>query len=96
VVVSAGQRRLGTGAAGADCGGSRTRAGSAADEADSRRGYGLEALGGTPDPAFGDRVHPGRPDVAEHGPDPRAGQDCVECVVKFDPRSRIMNLTRCA
>jgi hypothetical protein len=32
-----------------------------------------------PDPAFGDRVHPGRPDVAQHGPDPGAGEDRVEC-----------------
>jgi hypothetical protein len=32
----------------------------------------------SPDPAFGDRVHPGRPDVAEHGPDPGTGEDRVE------------------
>ena len=31
------------------------------------------------DPAFGYRVHPGRPDVAEHGPDPGIGEDRVEC-----------------
>src|SRR5690242_16286530 len=31
------------------------------------------------DPAFGDRVHAGRPDVAEHGPDPGTGEDRVEC-----------------
>jgi hypothetical protein len=30
------------------------------------------------DPAFGYRVHPGRPDVAEHGPDPGIGEDRVE------------------
>src|SRR5450631_122938 len=30
------------------------------------------------DPAFGDRVHPGRLDVAEHGPDPGVGEDGVE------------------
>ena len=30
------------------------------------------------DPAFGDRVHAGRLDVAEHGPDPGVGQDGVE------------------
>jgi len=30
-------------------------------------------------PAFGDRVHPGRPDVAQHGPDPGIGEDRVEC-----------------
>jgi len=30
------------------------------------------------DPAFGDRVHAGRPDVAEHGPDPGVRQDRVE------------------
>jgi hypothetical protein len=30
------------------------------------------------DPAFGDRVHARRPDVAEHGPDPGTGEDRVE------------------
>src|ERR1700751_3311161 len=30
------------------------------------------------DPAFGYRVHPGRPDVAEHGPDSGTGEDRVE------------------
>jgi hypothetical protein len=30
------------------------------------------------DPAFGDRVHAGRRDVAEHGPDPGIGEDRVE------------------
>ena len=35
------------------------------------------------DPAFGDRVHARRPDVAEHGPDPRISKDRVE-------RSRIV------
>ena len=29
-------------------------------------------------PAFGDRVHVGRLDVAEHGPDPGVGEDGVE------------------
>jgi hypothetical protein len=32
----------------------------------------------SPDPAFGDRVHAGRPHVAEHGPDPGIGKDRVE------------------
>jgi hypothetical protein len=32
----------------------------------------------SPDPAFGDRVRAGRPDVAEHGPDPRISEDRVE------------------
>ena len=32
----------------------------------------------SPDPAFGDRVHAGRPDVAEHGPDSGPGEDRVE------------------
>src|ERR1017187_8924503 len=36
-----------------------------------------ELAAASPDPAFGDRVHPGRPDVAQHGPDPGAGQDRV-------------------
>src|ERR1022692_2678146 len=30
------------------------------------------------DPAFGDRVHAGRPDVAKHGPDASVGEDRVE------------------
>jgi hypothetical protein len=29
----------------------------------------------SPDPAFGDRVHARRPDVAAHDPDPRVGED---------------------
>jgi hypothetical protein len=29
-------------------------------------------------PAFGDGVHPGRPDIAEHRPDPGVGEDGVE------------------
>jgi hypothetical protein len=33
----------------------------------------------SPDPAFGDRVHAGRPDVAEDGPDAGVGEDRVEC-----------------
>ena len=32
----------------------------------------------SPDPAFGDRVHARRRDVAEHGPDPGVGEDGVE------------------
>ncbi|MDQ6740268.1 MAG: hypothetical protein M3021_07855 [Actinomycetota bacterium] len=32
----------------------------------------------SPDPAFGDRVHAGRPDVAGHGPDAGVGEDRVE------------------
>jgi|SRR5450755_4904014 len=31
------------------------------------------------DPAFGDRVHTRRRDVTEHGPDPGAGEDRVDC-----------------
>ena len=30
------------------------------------------------DPVFGDRVHPGCPDVAQHGPDSGTGEDRVE------------------
>src|ERR1022692_2685447 len=33
----------------------------------------------SPDPAFGDRVHTRRADVAEHGPDAGIGEDHVEC-----------------
>src|ERR1700733_1245856 len=32
----------------------------------------------SPDPAFGDRVHAGRPHIAQHGPDPGVGEDRVE------------------
>src|ERR1022692_3031705 len=38
-----------------------------------------ELAAASPDPAFGDRVHAGRPDVAEHGPDASVGEDRVEC-----------------
>src|ERR1039457_1892111 len=34
-------------------------------------------------PSFGDRVHAGRPDVAEHSPDPGVGEDCVERTREF-------------
>ena len=37
-----------------------------------------ELAAASPGPAFGDRVHPGRPHVGEHGPDPGAGEDGVE------------------
>ena len=45
---------------------------------------------------LGDGVHAWRPDVAEHRPDPGIGEDGVEMRRKFELRSRIMNLTRCA
>ena len=32
----------------------------------------------SPNPAFGDRVHTGRPDIAEHRPDTSVGEDSVE------------------
>jgi hypothetical protein len=38
-----------------------------------------ELTAASPDPAFGDRVHTGRPDVAEYGPDTDVGKDGVEC-----------------
>ena len=38
-----------------------------------------ELAAASADPAFDDRVHAGRPDVAEHGPDPGIGEDRVEC-----------------
>ena len=37
-----------------------------------------ELAAASPDPALGDRVHAGRPHVAQHGPDPGAGEDRVE------------------
>jgi hypothetical protein len=37
-----------------------------------------ELAAASPDPALGDRVHPGRPHAAQHGPDPRVGEDRVE------------------
>jgi hypothetical protein len=45
------------------------------------------------DPAFGFRVHARRLHVAEHYPDPGISEDRV--AVDFEPRPRIMNLTRC-
>src|ERR1035437_9874131 len=38
-----------------------------------------ELAAASPDPAFGDRVHAGRPHVAQHGPDAGVGEDGVEC-----------------
>jgi hypothetical protein len=38
-----------------------------------------ELASASPDPAFGNRVHAGRPHVAQHGPDPGIGEDRVEC-----------------
>jgi hypothetical protein len=46
--VSEGRPRTGSGAAGADCDGSRTGAGSAADDPGSRRGHGPRTHGGIP------------------------------------------------
>ena len=37
-----------------------------------------ELASASPDPAFGDGVHARRPHVAQHGPDPRIGEDRVE------------------
>jgi len=37
-----------------------------------------ELASASPDPAFGGRVHAGRPDVAQHGPDPGIGEDGAE------------------
>src|ERR1039458_3817929 len=55
-----------------------------------------ELAAASADPALGDRVHAGAPDVAQHGPDPGAGQETASKMsVKSEPRSRIMNLTRC-
>ena len=38
-----------------------------------------ELAAASADPAFDDRVHARRLDVAEHGPDPGIGEDRVEC-----------------
>ena len=38
-----------------------------------------ELAAASADPAFGDRVHAGRLDLAKHGPDPGIGEDRVEC-----------------
>ena len=38
-----------------------------------------ELAAASADPAFGDRVHAGRPHVAQHGPDASVGEDRVEC-----------------
>src|SRR5450755_1861055 len=37
-----------------------------------------ELTAASPDPASGDRVHPGRPDVAQYSPDPSIGEDRIE------------------
>jgi hypothetical protein len=37
-----------------------------------------ELAAASPDPALGDRVHAGRPHIAEYGPDPGIGEDRVE------------------
>ena len=37
-----------------------------------------ELTAASPDPAFSNRVHPRRPDVAAHGPDADVGEDGVE------------------
>jgi len=37
-----------------------------------------ELASASADPAFGNRVHAGRPHVAQHGPDPGVGEDRVE------------------
>jgi hypothetical protein len=37
-----------------------------------------ELAAASPDPAFSDRVHAGRPDVAKHGPDANIGEDRAE------------------
>src|ERR1039457_4003591 len=55
-----------------------------------------EFAAASPDPASGDRVHPGRPDVAGHGPDAAPARTAPDAAVKSGPRSRMMNLTRCA
>jgi hypothetical protein len=37
-----------------------------------------EFAAASPDPAFGNRVHGGRPSVARRGPDPGIGEDRAE------------------
>jgi hypothetical protein len=37
-----------------------------------------ELAAASADPAFGDRIHARRPDVAEHDPDPGIGENRVE------------------
>src|SRR6266702_8865479 len=37
-----------------------------------------ELTSASPDPAFDDRIHAGRLDAAEHGPDPSVGEDGIE------------------
>jgi hypothetical protein len=52
----------------------------------------------SPNPAFGYRVRPGCPDVAEHGPDPGAGEDRVGrgCVVRAAVADDELDLNTCA
>ena len=42
------------------------------------RGAVQDLAAASADPAFGNRVHAGRPHVAQHGPDPGIGEDRVE------------------
>jgi hypothetical protein len=55
-----------------------------------------ELAAASPDPALGDRVHAGRPHVAQHGPDPGVGEDRVERGDEVWSPSRIMNFIRSA
>jgi hypothetical protein len=98
VAVSAARRRAGSGAAGADCGGSRTGAGSAADGPGSRRGCDRGVRGRRHPPiqrsviAFMRGVWMLQSTVRMSA----SARTASNTAVKFDPRSRIMNLARCA
>ena len=76
--ISAAQLRPGSGEAGADCVGFVVaqypqQVGLIPDE-----GAVQELAAASPDPAYGDRVHAGRPHVAKHGADASGGEDRVE------------------
>ena len=49
----------------------------------------------SPDPALSDRVHAGRPDVTEHGPDAGVGEDRAGRGGEVRSAVAVMNLTRC-
>ena len=97
VAVSAARRRAGSGAAGGDCGGSGTRAGSAADGPVSRSGLGSRSSGRHP-PIQRPAIAFIR-DVATLQSTvlvPAPARTASNAELKSGPRSRIMNLARCA
>ncbi len=55
-----------------------------------------ELASASPDPAFGDRVHAGVATLQSTVRMPASARTASNAAVKFEPGSRIVNLTRCA